>query len=324
MRKYINNASVPLSLAVFLATDNYDHDDTTVSVTTLIKPIRQTVLGARVPADDALVDISNLVQSRLGSAVHDGIESAWLNGYKKAMAGLGYPAKVIERVLVNPAPEDLYEGCIPVYLEQRSYKEIGGRRVSGKFDFVGDGQVEDFKNTTVYTWINQTKTNDYILQGSLYRWLNPTIITKDTMAIQFIFSDWQAVRAKTDPNYPPNRTVQKLFKLMPLPETEQYVRNRVALLDRYWNAPEQDIPRCTDDELWRQEPVYKYYKNPNNTGRSTKNFDTKQDAYVRMSQDGNVGKVVEHPGQVVACKYCSAFPVCTQKDDLIAAGDLIL
>ena len=324
MRKYLNNTGVPLSLAVFLATDNYDHDDSTISVTTLIKPIRQTVLGARVPAEDALVDISNLVQSRLGSAVHDGIENSWLNGYKKAMAGLGYPTKVIERVLVNPKPEELYEGAIPVYLEQRAHKEIAGRKVSGKFDFVGDGQVEDFKNTTVYTWINNTKSEDYILQGSMYRWLNPEIITKDTMAIQFIFSDWQAVRAKNDQNYPANRTMQKLFHLKPIAETEQYVRNRIALLDRYWNAPEQDIPRCTDDELWRQEPVYKYYKNPNNTGRSTKNFDNKQDAYVRMSQDGNVGKVVEHPGQVVACKYCAAFPVCSQKDDLIAAGDLIL
>lgn len=324
MRKYINNTAVPLSLAVFLASDNYDHDDKVVSVTTLIKPIRQTVLAARVPAEEALIDISGLVQSRVGSAVHDGIESSWVNNYKKAMSALGYPSNVIKRVLVNPSNDELFEGCIPVYLERRSSKEVMGVTVSGKFDFVGDGQVEDFKNTTVFTWINSTKTDDYILQGSMYRWLNPDIITKDTMAIQFIFSDWQAMRARSDPGYPANRTMQKVFQLMSIPETEAYVRSRISLLTKYWNAPEGEVPRCTDDELWRSDPVFKYYKNPSNTGRSTKNFENKVDAYTRMGQDGNVGKVVEVPGQVVACKYCSAFPVCSQKDDLIAAGDLIL
>jgi hypothetical protein len=43
-----------------------------------------------------------------------------------------------------------------------------------------------------------------------------------------------------------------------------------------------------------------------------------------MAEDGNVGLVKEVPGQVTACKYCPAFSICSQKDALIAAGDLIL
>jgi hypothetical protein len=80
---------------------------------------------------------------------------------------------------------------------------------------------------------------------------------------------------------------------------------------------------CTDEDLWRTEPVYKYYANPNKTARSTKNFDSKQDAYVFMAQAGK-GIVLEKPGQVTACKYCSAFSLCSQKDALINAGDLVL
>ena len=90
------------------------------------------------------------------------------------------------------------------------------------------------------------------------------------------------------------------------------------------DVPESEIPLCTDEDLWRSAPVFKYYKNPVKTNRSTKNFDTRQEAYVRMAEDGGVGIVIEQPGQVTACKYCQAFSVCTQKDDLIAAGDLIL
>lgn len=324
MRKYVNSTGIPLSLSVFLATDSYDHNDKVISVTTLIKPIRQTILAARVPVEASLTDIAGLVYSRVGSAVHDAIENAWLNNYHGAMKSLGYPQKLIDRVIINPEDHELKEDSLPVYLEQREYKEVRGKTVAGKFDIVIDGQVEDFKNTSVFTYIMSTNTDDYILQGSMYRWLNPKKITKDTMAIHFIFRDWQAMRAKTEANYPPSNTVVKTYKLMSVEETDMYVNNRISLLDMYWDAPENDIPRCTDEELWRKDPTWKYYKNPASKARSTKNFDNKQDAYLRLSQDGNVGEVLEVPGQVTACKYCAAFPVCSQKDDLIASGSLIL
>lgn len=324
MRKYVNTSSVPLSIAVFLATDNYDYDENCISATTLLKPIRQTVLSARVPPEQGMVDIAGLVSSRMGSAIHDAVERAWTHSPEKALKSLGFPDRVIQRIKVNPTREEVAAGCVPVYLEQRAYKDVAGHRVSGKFDFVGDGRVEDIKSTSVNTWINHTNDEKYVLQGSIYRWLNPDIITQDVMAIQFIFTDWSAIRARTEKNYPPSRTVQKTFQLLSVAETDQYVRNRLALLDRYWHAPEDTLPLCTDEELWRKAPQWKYYKNPNSRTRSTKNFDNKHEAYIRMAEDYNVGIVVEVPGQVVACKYCAAFPVCTQKDALIARGELVL
>jgi hypothetical protein len=38
----------------------------------------------------------------------------------------------------------------------------------------------------------------------------------------------------------------------------------------------------------------------------------------------NGGEVKEVPGEIVACKYCDAFTVCTQKDKYIASGELKL
>ena len=324
MRRYTNQAGVPLSRAVYLATDNYDYsnDPKTISATSLLKPLKQLVLAARVPQEQSLVEVNNLVQSRMGSSIHDGIERSWINGYKRAMVSLGYPQKIIDRVLINPNNDELYEGCIPVYLEQRSTREIAGRSISGKYDFVGEGRLEDFKTTGVFTYMNNTKDKDYILQGSIYRWLNPKIITQDQMAIQFLFTDWSAALSRQNPNYPQARTVQKLYQLKSLPETEHFIVSKIRLIDKYWNAPEEEIPACTDEELWRSEPQWKYYRDPKKTTRSTKNFDNKQEAYLRMAQDGNVGVIVEVPGKAVACKYCPAFPVCKQAQALIAAGDL--
>ena len=324
--KYTNTAEVPLSLAVFLAVDHYDHDNDpmVISATTLIRPVRQVILSGRVPAEKATTDLIQLVSSRMGTAIHDGIERAWKLHHPKAMELLGYPKRVRELIRINPKPEELQEGIIPIYLEQRESRQVGKYKISGKFDFIGDGRLEDFKSTSVFTAIHNTNDEKYSWQGSIYRWLNPQKITKDEMAIQFIFTDWSAAKARSDPKYPQQRLQQRIIPLKSLQETDAFIKRKVAQLEQYMDAPEKDLPLCTDDDLWRSEPVFKYYKNPNKLTRSTKNFDTLQEAILRKAEDGHVGVVVEQPGQVTACKYCSAFALCTQKDRLIASGDLIL
>lgn len=325
-QRYSNVSEVPLSLAVFLATDTYDHnpDPWTISATELIKPLRQIILGSRIPPEHDIPDLTQMVSSRMGSAIHDGIENAWKQNHKTAMQLLGLPKRIVERVKVNPQDDELTDDCIPVYLEQRESKKIGKWTISGKFDFVGDGQVEDFKSTSVFTYLKGSNDDRYIWQGSLYRWLNPKIITKSQMAIRFLFTDWQAVKARTDPNYPPYRFHSKVFDLKSVQETEAFVREKLRLIEQYWDAPEDEIPHCSDEDLWRSDHVWKYYKNPKKMNRSTKNFDNKQEAYIRLSKDGNVGVVIEQQGQVMACKYCKAFPLCSQKDHLIAVGDLTI
>ena len=324
MSKYANTASVPLSLAVFLASDNYDHDPNTISATSLIKPLRQIVMSARVPEDVTPVDLVNLVPSRMGSAIHDAIERSWKDNYQIALDHLGYPKKVIEKIRINPKPEELQDGQIPIYLEQRAYKQVGKFLISGKYDFIGDGRVEDFKSTSTFTAMNNTNDEKYIWQGSIYRWLNPDIITKDEMAIQFIFTDWSKAKAMQDPKYPQQRIQQRILPLKSISETDTFVKRKLAQIEQYWDADEKAIPPCTDADLWRSEPVFKYYKNPEKRSRSTKNFDNRHDAQLRFIEDGSVGIVVEQPGQVTACKYCPAFAACSQKDALIASGDLVL
>jgi len=321
--RYANSAALPLSVAVFLASDNYDHDDKTISATALLKPLRQIILSKRVPPEDGIVDVSDLVASRVGQAIHDAIEKSWTDGPEHALRKLNFPQRVIDRIKVNPVPDELEEDDIPVYLEQRSYKEILGVTISGKYDFLAEGRIEDFKTTSTFTWSNQNKTEDYRLQGSIYRWLNPELVTEDEMRITFIFTDWKPGQAHGN-NYPPNRVVPQLIPLMTIPETEAFISQKLMAIDKYKDTPEPELPHCTDKELWRDAPVFKYYKNPDSRRRSTKNFDNLHDANIRLSEDGNVGVVVEVPGTVKACKYCPAFSVCTQKDVYLADGSLKL
>ena len=325
---YTNNTGISLSMAVWLATDDYDHnpDPYTISVTSLMKATKQLVLSSRVPAADDVDDISSLVASRIGTAIHNSIEDSWLHSRKASLLKLGFSEKVIDRIAINPEPEqlELDEDMIPVYMEQRSHKKVGKYTISGKFDFLAEGRIEDFKSTTVYTYINKSNDSKYVQQGSLYRWLNPTIVTEDVMAIQYIFTDWKAMMVKTNAQYPPTKVYEQKFQLNSLNHTEQYVHSKLQEIDRAMTQEESQMPDCTPEELWRKEPAYKYYKNPEKTSRSTKNFDSLAEANTRLADDKFVGIVKTIPGQVVACRFCSAFPICKQKDSYIASGELTL
>ncbi|KXJ61994.1 MAG: hypothetical protein AXW14_17745 [Alteromonas sp. Nap_26] len=326
MQTVTNNSNLPLSIAVWLAHDDYDHDsrENHISATSLLKPLKQLILSNRVD-NEAKEDIVGLIPSAMGSSIHNGIESAWVGSYAKNLEKLGYPKRVIQRIRVNPSDEDLKANpdIIPIYLEVRSEREVDGFIISGKFDFIGDGRLEDFKTTSVYTYMKGTKDEDYINQGSIYRWLNPDKVTRDDMAIQFIFTDWQGSRTR-EPNYPNMRTVEKKFMLNSIQSTDAFVRTRLATIKKYWDKPESEIPECTDEDLWRKPTVYKVYKDENaKRAMSGGVFEEDKRGAERLAREK--GAIVKtFPGEVVACRYCKAFDICEQKQKYLDSGELQL
>jgi len=311
-----NTTNISLPLAVWLASDGYDFvaNGRAISATSLLKPVRQILLKERLNEQNRdTPDVADFIASRLGHSIHDGIESAWVQNGKKALKTLGYSDSVIEKVEINPAIID--RNKIQVWLEQRSQRQIKGYTISGKFDMVLEGVLQDFKSTSVYTWMLGSKDEDYSLQGSIYRWLNPERITANYMNIQFIFTDWSRAQAKQAPNrYPQQRVHEHRVKLMSLEETEAWIRNKLNALEAVAELPEPEIPFCSEKDLWKGDDVFKYYGNPAKTdGRATKNFDTLAEANAFMAEKGK-GIVITVPGQVKACGYCPAFPICSQKD----------
>ena len=324
MAQYSNQTNLPLPIAVWLAHDTYDHEAAGLSATTLMRPTRQVILAKRVPPGEGIVDVSGMIKSRIGTAIHDAIEGAWVSDkLDNTLRNLGISDKMIKRVLVNPESIPQGKPVIPVYLEKRSEREVLGVKITGKFDFIADGRVHDFKTTSTFAYTSGNKDEDYIMQGSIYRWLNPDIITDDMMSIIFIFSDWNKNRYLSDKeNYPPSQITSRDFLLLPEATVQKYVEHKVNELIACEQLDEADLPLCTDKELWRKDDTFKYYKNPAATGRSTKNFDNYGEAYQRFIEDGSVGRIDTVKGTVQACLYCPAFTLCSQKDALIEAGEL--
>lgn len=332
MPKFINDSNIPLSMACWLASNSYDFNpkEKSLSATDFNKSIRQIILRNRVKAntdylDKDLVDISSLVKSKMGTAVHDAIEQTWLNERvrSKALASLNYPDGLIKRIVVNPTKEELSDDVIPVYMEIRKEVVINGYTISGKFDFAAEGKLTDFKTTGTWKWNKLDKADeDYRRQGSIYRLIHQDILSEDWLDIVFLFTDWSKGKAKSSKNYPQSPVMNHPVSLWSLEETKQFITNFTNKLNQYKDVPEPDLPLCSPEQLWQDEPTYKYFKNPAKLTRATRVFTDFHEAMKQFVSDGSVGIVKTVYGEAKSCLYCPAYNACTQKDNLIASGTL--
>ena len=313
-----NNHGVSLALAVWLVNDDYDYNGAEhyISVTALMRPLRQIILPSRLDQSKREVDVVDLASRAMGNSLHDSIEKAWVKNHYRNLMKLGYPEDVIKRVLINPTPEELAaaKDPIPVYIEQRALRKLGKWTVGGKFDMVAEGIVQDNKSTSAWTWVYGGRDSDHALQGSCYKWLNPDKITEDFIRINYIFTDWAKANLG-NAKYPRHRVDSKDIPLLDVTETEAWMTQKISLVEKYMDAPEKEIPECSSEELWMSDPEYKYYADPAKTaGRSTKNFDNLAEARAFMATKAGKGVIKTIPGEPKRCGYCDAFDACSQKD----------
>ena len=318
--KFTNENNIPLPLAVWLLNDEYDYinDKDYISVTGLMRPLRQIILGKMEGAKNDTMDINSLLAAKVGTALHDSIEKAWNRPLDRPLMALGYQ-HMIGKILINPTPEEAAANPDKalVYMEQRRIREFMGFKIGGKFDLVMDGVVNDYKSTSVYSYIYGSRDEEHALQGSLYRWLNPDIIFGDYIIINYIFTDWQASMAKRDPSYPQSRSISKSIPLLSLEQTEQYIKNKLTSIIRETGLPQSKVSKCNREELWMGDDKFKYYADPAKTsGRSTKNFTSLLEANTHLREKGK-GIVITEKATPKRCDYCPVSEFCTQREEML-------
>lgn len=334
MQTYQNDSNIPLALAVWLAIDEYAHnpDPFTISATGLLKPVKQLVFNflAKSVADPEIIPqtLTSRMPSRVGQAIHASLEQTWRHYYKRGMKALGYPDRVIDQIVINPTEATLIAreaaglDTIPVYVEGRMERKVGKWTITGQYDLILDGRVTDLKTTKTYGYISGKNDEAYTMQGSIYRWLNPDKITDDQLAILYYFKDWSSMGVFQDPNYPKTEMLQKLFPLMSMAATERFITNKLGVLEASIGRPEEEIPSCTEEELWQEPTKYKYYSDPTKLIKATKNFDDIIDANNFLAEKKGKGVVIEVPGKAKACNYCEFSSICKQRAALYEAGRL--
>lgn len=323
--QFSNKHNVPLPLALWLTVDEYEPSkhDLEISATGLLKSPRYILAQLRqkfpekfpehlrpvkVESSEAILpDIQDRIAARIGTAIHSSIEKAWSNYYKEGLIALGYPEAQVSKIVINPT--EPVDGTIPVFQERRLYKSltIDGMTfmISGQFDMVVNGNLHDIKSTSTYSYENGCNDLKYIKQGSIYRWLDPNLITGSKLTINFLFLDWKKYMDNKNTNYPPAKAYFKQYDLMPIYEIEMFIRNKLKQIVKYWEYPLETIPCCSSEDLFTDKPKFKYYKNGSmNSTRSTKNFDTLAEASAYRAKQGFKGEIVEDKGKPFMCPYC--------------------
>jgi hypothetical protein len=326
---YTNNTHIPLPVAVWLASDkDYDigTDPRIISATSLLKPIRMLVLERQL-LQQADVDISLAIPAKMGTAIHKSAEDVWTDkkDREECFKNLGMPY-LINKVVVNPEKPDTDK--VNIYVEQRKEVDLGDFIVSGQFDFVVDGELHDIKSTRTYSYVKGDKASEYIMQGSIYRWLNPTIIKDNWIVINYIFVDWSPLAAMGERNkpiheqtYPSSRALAKRYPLHSLEETERFIKTKLDELKTYQHLNQEDLPECGPKDLWAEEPRWAVYRNPHNRNKATRVLNTAAEAHsYNIEKCNGTGAVVERPGSVKRCGYCPAVEVCTQAEGLRRRG----
>ena len=317
-----NDLNLHPVISVWLASNTYtgSNDETSISATGLLRSIRQQVLSRKCvrEGNELCIDISTLMKSKTGTAIHRCIQESWEDPElrRKAVKALGWSDTRIDKIHVNP--EEPISGETNIYFEQRASKEIDGWKINGEFDCVLNGTVLDFKSTSTYTFINKTKYEDYIKQLSIYRWLNPNLITSDVGVIQFIFTDWNQKDALSNPEYPQHPFELIRLPLMSLEKTEAFVKESLKNLE-YYSEHLDELPLCGDHTLMIT-PIWQYFSVNNKSNKSNKNFKSYEEALAYKLSKGNTGIIKRKAQEPKGCAYCSCRHVCNQYANFVKMG----
>ena len=222
--KYSNKHNLPKSLYDAIVNDQYDfkNDKDKFSVTTLISPPK--IVQLKIRHDSEIVeDISDMIWILLGQSVHS----------------------IMERIDDN---EDRV-------IERRLNEKIGNATVSGKIDLYEDGVIQDYKVTSVYTIIYHPRgKKEWIEQQNIYAWLyRKAGFNVEGLKILAIFRDFSKSKSKFTKNYPkiPCQTID--LPLWEMEETEELIKEKVALQRKYQDMPDDEIPCCEKEDRWAKD-----------------------------------------------------------------------
>jgi hypothetical protein len=207
--------------------------------------------------------------------------------------------------------------------EQRLYAEINGWILGGQFDrlsFADGGLIQDYKVSSVWAAIDGTAKPEWQAQLNVLAWLaRRRGIKVSRLEIVLLCRDWSASKARAGGNYPPRPVVRIPAPVWPDAETTRYIDERIRRHQAAETLADDDLPFCSDEEVWRSAAVYAVRK----PGRKSaiKLHATEPDASAHAAELGGAHYVQHRPGRAVRCAdYCAVSGFCSQWQAELAAG----
>ncbi len=226
MTTYTNNARLPRALYWALTHDDYEAEEGSVGVTTLIDAPRAKLLQQR-HSHQIERDAADNTYLLLGKAVHALIEKS--------------PHGISETRMCAEVP-----GC--------------SLRLCGIPDNVDPPRLWDFKTSSV--WIHSLGIRwEWEAQLNCYRWLlRQKEVLVDELGITVIFRDYSNTDATRRDNYPPHQAMVYTVPTWTLAETGAFIVERMAAYEAALETPDDLLPQCSPAERWQQDAAFAVYQ----------------------------------------------------------------
>jgi|TARA_R110000824_G_scaffold243468_5_gene432165 hypothetical protein len=261
-----NQHGAPDAFVRALQDDSYTKGEADFSVTGLLQPPQIVRLKAE-HEDKLSSDVRDRIWMLLGTSVHNTLEKYG-------------------------------EGLV----EQRLFAECDGTTISGAIDLDVDGDITDYKVTSVFT-VQKALKPDWEAQLNMYAWLlEQNGKDPKSLTIVAICRDWMKSRAGKN-NYPESMIVSIPVPLWPSERRDRFVRRRVEA-----HTAEATM-LCTNEERWARGA----YSVVGGKGRPKK-FDTLAEAtaFINAQKSGNFS-VVDGDARYIRCEsWCDVSEFCSQ------------
>lgn len=279
-----NRLGLPRAVVAAVENDPYTRGSSDISVTQLVQPPFQRKLRTET---EIIEDVSDRIWSLVGQVGHGIVERAYPDAYTEDCKKL--------------TPAEAYKKY-GVVAERRLFMPVNNWIVSGQFDVIEDGRLEDYKFTSVWSVIGETKP-EWIAQLNLLRILaKHEGIKVDKLGILAVLRDWAKGKAN-GADYPKHQIQRIDIPVWSDDQAEAYLFDRVL-------AHQSANPSvCTDEERWKRADVFAVMK----VGRKSavKLHDSFEDADAHATQLGAGHSVVKRPGGYGRCQdYCNVSHVC--------------
>lgn len=276
---YTNCFKLPPEIVAALTKDRYNPDGEQdlgdYSATKLIAPVQQTILKARHPDKMRVFDVIDNFWAFVGSIAH----------------------KVLEE-----------HGSDDAMQEQRLNITIMDKVLSGCVDHYKGGVITDYKSTKCYK-IMKGDYSEWEKQLNIYAYIygkHGYPVTK--LRIFTFILDWKKGEAYKQ-GYPKCPIMEIPLRLWSTEEQRGYIEGRLIELAAAHNLPNEELPECSDKEMWRDIKDYAILKEGGK--RAVKLYDTEKEARLHPLKEGE-SLVTRHTRRTRCFDFCPCSNICEQ------------
>ena len=199
--------------------------------------------------------------------------------------------------------------------EERLYTTVLNNVISGQADLWYNEQITDYKVTSVWSVVYDSRKKDWENQLNMYAYLfriHNFLVNK--VQIVAILRDWNKNESLRNPDYPKIPIQVIPIDLWTIEKQVAYLNLRVGIMEANKSFADDKLSACTKEEMWEKETKWALMKEGQKRAVKlllTEKEANEEKAYLNFATKKHY--VQERPGERTRCEsYCSVNQFCHQ------------